>query len=361
MDSRRIELRAAAWLARCDRGDWTPQQQARLEAWLAAATAHRVAFLRLRAAWQESGRLQALGAGQRDGHIPPRGSWRGLAGGDALANDTEANDGAAAAVAPGTPADLGQLRFAPRLPARARRRWPLALAATLLLGMVLGLAWRQSAALQPVAYASATGSLRPLALADGSHATLSSDSRIDVALSRAQRHIDLQRGEAFFEVSKDPARPFVVASGARRVIAVGTRFAVRRDADALRVVVTEGTVRLESAANPQAPPTLLPAGSIALAGPHGVLVRRVALAEAERALDWRNGYLTFDDTPLQAAVAEFNRYNTVKLQVADASAGALRVGGNFRWSNTDAFVRLLEQGFPIRAERRGDQVLLHSR
>ncbi|QNH15167.1 hypothetical protein HEP74_00285 [Xanthomonas sp. SS] len=358
MDSRRIELRAAAWLARCDRGDWTPQQQARLEAWLAAATAHRVAFLRLRAAWQESGRLQALGAGQRDGGIPPRGSWRGLAAGDGAAS---ASASAAAAAASAAPTDLGRLRFAPRPPPRTRRRWPLALAATLLLGAVLGLAWRQSAAPPAVAYASATGSLRPLALADGSHATLSSDSRIDVALSRAQRHIDLQRGEAFFEVSKDPARPFVVASGARRVIAVGTRFAVRRDADALRVVVTEGTVRLESAANPQAPPTLLLAGSIALAGPHGVLVRRVTLAEAERALDWRNGYLTFDDTPLQAAVAEFNRYNTVKLQVADADAGALRVGGNFRWSNTEAFVRLLEQGFPIRAERRGDRVLLHSR
>ncbi|PPU97996.1 DUF4974 domain-containing protein [Xanthomonas hyacinthi] len=356
MDSRRIELRAAAWLARRDRDDWSPQQQARLEAWLAAATAHRVAFVRLQAAWQESGRLQALGAGQRDGHIPPRGSWRGLAG-----NDSAASDSASAAASPEAPTDLGQLRFAPRPPARARRRWPLALAATLLLGAALGLGWRHSAAPPAVAYASATGSLRPLALADGSHATLSSDSRIDVALSRAQRHIDLQRGEAFFEVSKDPARPFVVASGARQVVAVGTRFAVRRDADALRVVVTEGTVRLESAAHPKAPPTLLPAGSIALAGPHGVLVRRVALAEAERALDWRNGYLSFDDTPLQAAVAEFNRYNTVKLQVADAGAGALRVGGNFRWSNTEAFVRLLEQGFPIRAERHGDQVLLHSR
>ncbi|MCC4593735.1 DUF4880 domain-containing protein, partial [Xanthomonas campestris pv. cannae] len=59
MDSRWIEARAAAWLARRDRGDWTDARQARLDAWLAAATAHRVAFLRLQAAWQESGRLQA--------------------------------------------------------------------------------------------------------------------------------------------------------------------------------------------------------------------------------------------------------------------------------------------------------------
>ncbi|MBB6368734.1 transmembrane sensor [Xanthomonas sacchari] len=351
MDSKWIEARAAAWLARRDRGDWTDARQARLDAWLAAATAHRVAFLRLQAAWQESGRLQALGAGQRDGQVPERGRWQGLGGRSAAAPP------AAAAAAP----DLRDLRFAPRSPARPRRRWPAALAATLLGAAVLSLVWRHAVEPVPTAYASVTGQLRPVALADGSQATLSSDSRIAVALSRAQRHIDLQRGEAFFAVSKDPGRPFVVASGARQVVAVGTRFAVRRDADALRVVVTEGTVRLESADAPHAPPLLLPAGSIAQAGPHGVLVRRVALAEAERALDWRSGYLSFDDTPLQAAVAEFNRYNTIKLQVADAGAAALRVGGNVRWSNVDAFVRLLEQGFPIRAERRGDTVLLHSR
>ncbi|MCC4593982.1 FecR domain-containing protein, partial [Xanthomonas campestris pv. cannae] len=260
-----------------------------------------------------------------------------------------------------TAPDLRGLRFAPRPRARTRRRWPAALAAAVLGVAVLSLLWRHAVEPVPTAYASVTGQLRPVALADGSQATLSSDSRIAVALSRAQRRIDLQRGEAFFAVSKDPGRPFVVDSGARRVVAVGTRFAVRREADALRVVVTEGTVRLESAGAPQAPPLLLHAGSIAQAGPHGVLVRRVALAEAERVLDWRSGYLSFDDTPLQAAVAEFNRYNTVKLQVADAGAAALRVGGNVRWSNVDAFVRLLEQGFPIRAERRGDTVLLHSR
>ena len=38
----------------------------------------------------------------------------------------------------------------------------------------------------------------------------------------------------------------------------------------------------------------------------------------------------------------------------------MRVGGNFRWSNTEAFVRLLEQGFPVRAERHPDRIVLHS-
>ncbi|WP_257388765.1 FecR/PupR family sigma factor regulator, partial [Tahibacter caeni] len=73
--SRQIEHDAAAWLARRDGGDWSAEQADALERWLAAATAHRVAFLRLEAAWTESGRLKALGAGLARGELPERGRW----------------------------------------------------------------------------------------------------------------------------------------------------------------------------------------------------------------------------------------------------------------------------------------------
>ena len=39
----------------------------------------------------------------------------------------------------------------------------------------------------------------------------------------------------------------------------------------------------------------------------------------------------------------------------------MRVGGNFRWSNADTFVRLLEQGFPIHAVRRDNAIVLRHR
>ena len=85
-------------------------------------------------------------------------------------------------------------------------------------------------------------------------------------LSRHERQIRLARGEAIFAVAKDPRRPFVVNAGTYQAVAVGTRFSVRRDARDLRVVVTEGLVRLESEPSqgqPPAPTALLPAGSSA--------------------------------------------------------------------------------------------------
>ena len=229
--------------------------------------------------------------------------------------------------------------------------------------LFVGWGWITYTHVDAASFQAALGQVRTAPLADGSQAVLSSDSRIDVRLSRDRRLVELHRGEAIFDVAKDAARPFVVDTGERQVIAVGTRFSVRRDGADLRVVVTEGTVRLETrrAGQGPQPAALLPAGSVALARGDDVLVRSLPIAEAEGMLDWRDGMLAFRDTTLAEAAAEFNRYNARKLVVADASAGALRVGGSFRWDNAEGFARLLERGFPVRAEYDASRIVLHSR
>ncbi|MGY1411120.1 MULTISPECIES: FecR family protein [unclassified Luteimonas] len=346
-----IEAAAADWLARRDGPHWSQADGARLEAWLAQDTLHRVALLRLQSAWAEAGRLQALGAGLHDAAVPPRGTWTAR--------------GADAALAPASPDPVAQLQghvFSARGPlARVRPRGGIAaVAAVAVCALALGWGWRELATVAPVHYATALGDVRSLDLADGSQATLASDSRIALRLSRSARHIALEQGEAYFEVAKDPARPFVVEAGTRRVVAVGTRFSVRRDAADLRVVVTEGLVRLEAGDAGTQADTLLPAGSVAIVHRDSVLVRSMPLDEAARLVDWRSGLLVFRDTTLADAASEFNRYNARKIVIGDARVGDLRIGGSFRWANAEGFVRLLEQGFPVRAEYRSDRIVLHS-
>lgn len=309
-----VERIAADWLARRDGDVWTDADAHALEAWLAATTAHRVAFLRLEGAWHESARLQALGAGVRDGS--------------------------------------------------RRTRWPAAAAAAAVVAVALlagavPLSLHRTEAIDASSHQTALGAISTVPLADGSLTTLGSDSQIDVRLSPRQREVELRRGEAHFAAARDPRRPFVVQAGARRVVAIGTRFSVRMDGDDLRVVVTEGSVRLESADRPAA--TVLPAGSVALATASGLLVNAGTVAEAERMVGWLDGVLVFHDTALSDAVAEFNRYSRRRIVVADAAAGALRIGGSFRWSNAEGFVRLLEQGFPVRADYGREEIVLHTR
>ena len=346
-----IEAAAAAWLARRDGPHWSQADEAGLQAWLAQDTLHRVALLRLQSAWAEAGRLQALGAGLRERGVPARGRWT-----------SQAADAAQPSTSPDPVAQLQGHVFATRgpFPARRGRRRLAAVAALAVCALALGWGWRELAPAPPVRHATALGDVRSLDLADGSQATLASDSRIAVRLSRRERRIALEQGEAYFEAAKDPARPFVVEAGTRRVVAVGTRFSVRRDNADLRVVVTEGLVRLQAGDAATQADTLLPAGSVAIVHRDGVLVRSMPLDEAARLVDWRSGLLVFRDTSLADAASEFNRYNARKIVIGDARVGEMRIGGSFRWANAEGFVRLLEQGFPVRAEYRSDRIVLHS-
>jgi transmembrane sensor len=341
---RQIEREAALWLARRDAGGWAERQQRALEAWLAENAAHRVAFLRLEAAWEESARLQAFAAGDAGGRLAGRGEW---AHSPYFARSTDRERTA---------------MHGRRAAARKHRHWPVfaGIAASLLVAATVagGFAWRDYTRVDRAAWETTTGGRQVVQLPDGSTATLGSETELRMAFSHGERELELSRGEAFFDVAHDAARPFVVRANGYRVIAVGTRFDVRREAGQLRVVVTRGLVRLQSAHDPAKPPAMLPAGSIATVAGDDVAISRVPVDDAREALSWRSGFVVFHRTPLAQAVREFNRYNTRQIVIADSSLDALRVGGNFRLDNSDAFVRLMQAVFPVQAEQRGQEIVL---
>lgn len=332
-----IEERAAAWLAKRDSGDWTVADEDALQHWLTASTANRVAYLRLEAAWEAAGRLQVFAGA----HVPSERQDHPFLEEPRLA---------LRATSVSAPVSEGEARVSGKVRIHHPYR---ALAASFLVAVAIGAGWY----LWPSgpSYRTAVGGVSAVPMVDGSRITLNTDSEVRVAVTETERRVELAQGEAFFDVARDPTRPFVVEAGNERFIAVGTKFSVLRTGDANRLVVTEGRVRVESSA---ALPTEVPAGGIARSGKAGVLVEKRPVAEAETMLSWRSGYLVFDQTPLADAVAEFNRYNTDKIVIEDASVAGILIGGNFRSTNVDAFVRLLEDGFPIRVAREGERIVL---
>jgi transmembrane sensor len=346
---RQIEQAAAAWLVRRDREEWNNSDQAELHAWLAASTAHRVAFIRLQAAWQQVGRLKARAAemskngallpGDRPGTLLPAKSEAPLSRHENL--------------------DAGVLaRSAQRPRTRVPRMLGASVAAVCLAAAVVvgWTAWSH----QGTSYRTAIGGIAAISMNDGSTVTLNTNSNIRVALNETERRVDLERGEAFFEVAKDPNRPFIVRVGDQRVIAVGTKFSVRREPNHLRVIVTEGRVRVEDS-EPHLPAdvALISAGGVAVAGAAGVLVQDKSLSDAEEGLSWRQGIVVFRETLLSDAVAEFNRYNTRQIYIEDPALGSMRIGGHFRTHNAEGFVRLLAEAFPIRVEDNESRIILH--
>lgn len=273
-------LQARAWVVRLASGEMTDGDLAALYAWLGESTAHRRAFEAERAFWQRLGPLQA--------------TFERL----------EREEGA-------TVVRALRPRRAPLLRALAALG---ALAACLLLFAAapdLSLALRAD-------YRSGAEATLEVALPDGSRALLDRSSALAVDFGAAERRVVLLAGEAFFEVRRDPARPFRVAAAGGLGEAVGTAYAVRLEEGGARVAVTEGSVAV----------TAGPARQVIAAGRalHYSEAGRLGPPrpfDAGRALAWRRGRVVLVSRPLPEALAELERYHPGRIVLlADARAAA---------------------------------------
>jgi transmembrane sensor len=186
-----------------------------------------------------------------------------------------------------------------------------------------------------------------LVLTDGSRVTLNTASAVRADYSGHDRRLTLLRGEAFFDVAKDPTRPFVVTAGSRQVIAVGTAFNVRLQDRGVRVTLVEGKVRVmrsrpaaAGAQEPTGPAVTLVAGSALVTDANDV--EHVERLNADRATSWRKGKLVFEGERLADVVAEMNRYSRETLEIADPALKDRKVSGVFEPTEGHAFAGALE-------------------
>jgi transmembrane sensor len=151
-------------------------------------------------------------------------------------------------------------------------------------------------------HSTGTGETRTLTLDDGSAVTLDARSAIAVRFDAAKRRVTLLEGEGWFEVAKDPARPFVVEAGGGTVTALGTAFDVDLGASGVRVAVGEHAVRVESNGETVVVAEREQTSYDARSAP-------AVPSPAPRSLAaWRRGNLIFEDRPLGEVLAALGRY-----------------------------------------------------
>ena len=204
--------------------------------------------------------------------------------------------------------------------------------------------------------ATEVGGRRMTTLADGSAIELNADTRVRVRLDGQDREVWLDQGEAYFEVAHDPSRPFIVHAGSRQVTVLGTRFLVKRMGDRVTVAVRDGKVRVQGDRIPARAVMLTP-GHIAVADGGSTLIAAQSVEKVEEALSWRTGFITFDNTTLAEAAAEFNRYNLRKMVVAPEVAD-IRISGVFEARNVAAFSRLMRDGLDLKVADADGQVMI---
>lgn len=220
-------------------------------------------------------------------------------------------------------------------------------------------------------YATDIGDQRIESLEDGSIAHLNTDSMIETEFTESMRIIRLLKGEALFDVTHDPDRPFVVYAGDRRVQAIGTRFVVRLTSENIVVTVTEGQVELSRRDEESGP---LMAQSIgASAAQEVILIREgetvvaeeradapepetMEAGEIDRHLSWASGQLVFQNERLEQVIEEVGRYVPGSIVIDDPELADVRVNGRFQIGDTDALLEAIEVSLSITAIR-DDEVI----
>jgi len=320
-----IDRDAADWAARLDAGDLTPDQENTLQHWLAGDTR----------------RLGAL----------------------ARAQALMASPDIAEALAPA------------RSPILSRRGFLAAAAAS-----AAGAAYLVSRGEHGIVtdYASAVGEIRVIPLEDGSKITLNTDSAVSVEFRPHSRLVRLARGEAYFEVAKNPDRPFIVSGPAAQARAVGTAYSVRLgDAEHMQVRVTSGRVAVEPQpskladslrlspiadngayldANQQADVRVV--GDGPWKGQVQVSIKDVTPDRVERELMWREGLLSFEGETLAEALGEFSRYSHQTV-VAQGPAARERVSGLFSATDPAGFARAIAISLKLKTKQENNAIVIY--
>lgn len=246
---------------------------------------------------------------------------------------------------------------------RAGPRWPhFAAAAAVLIAALIGSFWLflpnnrapQAEQLAWSRYEAAPDRMRTVTLADGSMMSLDAGSVAETRFSAKGRDIRLTRGRALFEVSHDPTRPFGVTASTRRVVALGTRFAIDLRDDTLKVMLLRGKVALEPVGEKASTVMLTPGQQFIERD--GAASVHVLAAPADPA--WSRGLIDLDDVPLAGAIVEINRYAPKPIVIRDPAVAALRVSGQFRAGDATRFAATVAELHALRVVSRDREIEL---
>ncbi|MEO1078438.1 MAG: FecR domain-containing protein [Pseudomonadota bacterium] len=335
---------AIDWVVRVEARDVSDDDLNAFGDWLAADPGHRSAYAEADRLWHALGRSVDR------------------AGLEAYRNNAKTPDLIAAAPAAGPRWDIGRGALA-----------ACSLMVVLLVCFVLLYAGAPEPE-TPVRLSLAGGSseIKQFTLDDGTRITLGAGSSASAELSNTGRSVVLHQGEAFFDVVSDVGRPFTVTVGALNIRVTGTAFDVQRKGPVTVVAVAEGQVRLS---NPRTLQTASNSGTALAqpprisqtltlnAGEHVLAARddgfrEVLAIKPENIGAWRDSRLVYTNVPLEAIIADLDRYDARSITIEESEAAAVTLSATFDNRDIDSVITSLTELLPLELEQTPDNGLV---
>jgi len=218
----------------------------------------------------------------------------------------------------------------------------------------------------PKSYQTAHGQQSVVRLPDGSVLTLNTDSQVKVRYSVRERVVEVERGQALFQVMHEAQRRFRVYAGSAEVVAVGTQFDVYRKPATAIVTVVAGSVAVYAGPPTyEEPGSALPERAVRVGAGYQVMVTGQEIGAPQpvdiwSAVAWVRQQITFENVPLGEVAAEFNRYGRVALEIDDPALRSMPISGNFNAYDTDSFAAFIATLNGVTMERTGQRIRIVS-
>lgn len=197
-----------------------------------------------------------------------------------------------------------------------------------------------------------------LTLSDGTRVWLNADSklRFPAHFNSAKRYVELS-GEAYFEVTRDELRPFIVHTDEVDVKVLGTEFCIRNYADKpVLTTLVRGSVEVTDQQGWQS--VLKPGQQSVTSGGYST-VRNV---ETLYYTAWKDGYFIFENTPLAEIMEELSLWYNCQYFFQNPAAAELRITARLKkYDEIDVLLGILSKTNEIRMEKKGNAILIKTR
>lgn len=222
--------------------------------------------------------------------------------------------------------------------------------------LISGIAWFYSASQSVQNLQAMTGQMVKVdTLSDGSVITLNKESLLEYPskFKGKQRHVVLAKGEAFFDVSPDKEKPFLITSGKTTIKVVGTSFNVKLKHEAVEVIVESGKVEVSKGGK-----------SLFLVPGEKILVSDKAnqLSKVKNPDLLYNYYRTkmfvAEDTPLWRMVEALNEAYDSKIEITNPAIRDLPLNTTFNNESLEDILQVISRTFRITVKKDQNRIIL---
>lgn len=167
-----------------------------------------------------------------------------------------------------------------------------------------------------------------LVLADGTEVWINADTKIryQVNFDAAKtRTVFLEKGEAYFKVTKNPEKPFVVHHGKIKVQVLGTSFNVNAYTEDVQTTLAEGRVKLSSA-DGGAQVELVPGEQASFNRLNGSFKKQEI--DVYPFVAWKDGILAFENVTMATLMTQIGRLYDYDIELKDEGLKQLHYSGS---------------------------------